>query len=79
MSNSIKINLDLTNPGQFFACCGLHELADRIWPETKAMFDKNAFCLLPPANAADATADKHLVAYVVPAAPGGVSSRTGRR
>ncbi len=21
-----------TNPGQFFACCGLLELADRLWP-----------------------------------------------
>ena len=26
---SIRVNVDLTNPGQFFACCGLLELADR--------------------------------------------------
>jgi len=35
MSNSeptIRINVDLTNPGQFFACCGVFELADRLWP-----------------------------------------------
>jgi CRISPR-associated protein Csb3 len=31
---SIRINVDLTNPGQFFACCGLLELADRLWSGT---------------------------------------------
>ena len=31
---SIRVNVDLTNPGQFFACCGLLELADRLWPGT---------------------------------------------
>jgi CRISPR-associated protein Csx14 len=29
---NIEIPVDLTNPGQFFACCGLLELADRLWP-----------------------------------------------
>jgi CRISPR-associated protein Csx14 len=35
MSNPepICVNVDLFNPGQFFACCGLFELADRLWPE----------------------------------------------
>lgn len=28
----IRIQVDVTNPGQFFACCGLLELADRLWP-----------------------------------------------
>lgn len=27
---AIRINMDPTNPGQFFACCGLLELADRL-------------------------------------------------
>ena len=27
----IRVSVDLTNPGQFFACCGLLELADRLW------------------------------------------------
>jgi len=34
MSNpepTIRINVDPSNPGQFFACCGLFELADRLW------------------------------------------------
>jgi len=29
---SITVAVDPTNPGQFFACCGLLELADRLWP-----------------------------------------------
>jgi CRISPR-associated protein Csb3 len=28
---NITIKVDVTNPGQFFACCGLLELADRLW------------------------------------------------
>jgi CRISPR-associated protein Csb3 len=34
----IKIPVDLTNPGQFFACCGLLELAQRLWPDAEAWF-----------------------------------------
>src|SRR5262249_25951334 len=35
------------NPGQFFACCGLLELADRLWPEAEVMatFFNDAFHL----------------------------------
>jgi len=32
---SITVTVDVTNPGQFFACCGLLELADRLWPGRK--------------------------------------------
>src|SRR5262249_19764222 len=37
--------VDPTNPGQFFACCGLLELADRLWPgaEVMANFSNGAF------------------------------------
>jgi CRISPR-associated protein Csx14 len=35
---SIRVNVDLTNPGQFFACCGLLELADRFWPGAEGWF-----------------------------------------
>lgn len=34
MSHTIRIPVDVTNPGQFFACCGLLELAARLWPGT---------------------------------------------
>jgi CRISPR-associated protein Csb3 len=42
MSNhtpNIRIPVDLTNPGQFFACCGLLELADRLWPGAEGWFE----------------------------------------
>lgn len=35
---SITVNVDVTNPGQFFACCGLLELADRRWPGAEGWF-----------------------------------------
>lgn len=46
MSNpkaNITIPVDLTNPGQFFACCGLLELADRLWPGAEGWFDGDTF------------------------------------
>lgn len=45
---SIRVRVDVSNPGQFFACCGLLELADRIWPGAECWFDKksNFFCLV---------------------------------
>lgn len=33
LRSSLVVNVDMTNPGQFFACCGLMELAHRLWPE----------------------------------------------
>ena len=42
---SIRINVDPTNPGQFFACCGLLELADRLWPGAKGWFEGREFCI----------------------------------
>ncbi len=48
MSNTepnIQIPVDLTNPGQFFACCGLLELADRLWPGAEGWFEDRTFRL----------------------------------
>jgi CRISPR-associated protein Csb3 len=49
---TIRVNVDVTNPGQFFACCGLLELADRLWPESEGWFDGNPmsskFCIWVP-------------------------------
>lgn len=42
---NITIPVDLTNPGQFFACCGLLELADRLWPGVVGWFEQGRFCL----------------------------------
>lgn len=38
---SITVNVDVTNPGQFFACCGLLELADRLWPGAEGWYGKD--------------------------------------
>jgi CRISPR-associated protein Csx14 len=38
---TISIPVDVTNPGQFFACCGLFELADRLWPGAEAWFESD--------------------------------------
>ena len=42
-NSSIKVPVDLTNPGQFFACCGLLELADRLVQEPVGWFDDDQF------------------------------------
>lgn len=47
-SASITIPIDLTNPGQFFACCGLLELADRLWLGTEGWFEGEHFLVIGP-------------------------------
>jgi hypothetical protein len=48
LAPNITIPVDLTNPGQFFACCGLLELADRLWPgaEVAGWFQSEQFCIV---------------------------------
>lgn len=41
----ITVKVDVTNPGQFFACCGLLELADRLWPGAEGWFEGSKFCI----------------------------------
>lgn len=45
ISPTISFDVDLTNPGQFFACCGLLELASRIDPDTLGWFEEGKFHL----------------------------------
>lgn len=42
---TIRIYFEPFNPGQFFACCGLLELADRLWPGAEAWFEESHFHL----------------------------------
>jgi len=42
---TITVPVDLTNPGQFFACCGLLELASRIDEHALGWFDGSKYCL----------------------------------
>ncbi len=37
----ICVNVEPFNPGQFFACCALLELADRLWPGVEGWFAAN--------------------------------------
>ncbi len=37
--SAISIRVDPANPGQFFACCGLLELADRLWGGAEGWFE----------------------------------------
>lgn len=39
----IRLEVDLTNPGQYFGCCGVFELAQRLWPGVAAHFDGSSF------------------------------------
>lgn len=47
MTEPIRVAVDPTNPGQFFACCGLLELADRLWPGAQGWFADGGheFCM----------------------------------
>jgi CRISPR-associated protein Csb3 len=47
---AFSVNVDVTNPGHFFACCGLLELSHRLWPEAEGSFsdDGKAFTIFSP-------------------------------
>jgi len=42
---AIRVSVDPANPGQFFACCGLLELADRLWGGAEGWFDGETFAI----------------------------------
>ncbi len=48
----IEIRFQAANPGQFFACCGLLELANRLWSGAEGWFEDYAFRLRPTAECA---------------------------
>ena len=41
----IRVAVDPVNPGQFYAACGLFEVADRLWPGSTARFVEDAFVI----------------------------------
>ena len=45
MSEPIRIRVDATNPGQFFACCGLLEMASRLSADTLGQFEESDFVI----------------------------------
>jgi CRISPR-associated protein Csx14 len=42
---AFAIKVDVTNPGQFFACCGLLEVANILWPGAEGWFEGANFCV----------------------------------
>lgn len=46
-SPTLSIQVDVTNPGQFFACCGLLELAHRLWPGAEGWYERGYFHCAP--------------------------------
>lgn len=48
----LSVDVDVTNPGQFFACCGLLELAHRLCPGAEGWFapDHKVFNVCGPAD-----------------------------
>ncbi|MFO0893639.1 MAG: hypothetical protein U0574_01620 [Phycisphaerales bacterium] len=52
MSQPIHIPVDVTNPGQFFACCGLLELASLLWPGAAGGFCCDLFAVQAAARGA---------------------------
>lgn len=45
---TIRVKLNPHNPGQFFACCGLFEVAGRLWSGAEGWFAEDAFVIAPP-------------------------------
>lgn len=39
----IRLAVDISNPGQFFGCCGLCELGERLWPGLTGRFVEGWF------------------------------------
>ena len=62
---SLSVNVEVTNPGQFFACCGLLELAHRLRPEggTVGWFADGQF-FLAPGGACSASIEQLLNAVI---------------
>ncbi len=49
----MSLAFDPANPGHYFACCGLFELASRLYPEATAHFSGNRFLIHVPITLAD--------------------------
>lgn len=52
-SPSVRVRVDVTNPGQFFACCALLELSARMMPGAEGWFDGTSFCVASGPNLPD--------------------------
>lgn len=60
MTPTHTFNVDLTNPGQFLACCGLLELANCLGPEAMGWFGDGVFHLHAASNDSQTLVDQFL-------------------
>jgi CRISPR-associated protein Csb3 len=51
--SSFGINVDVVNPGQAIACCGVLELAHRLWPGAEGSFEDTQFLVAIPERSDD--------------------------
>jgi CRISPR-associated protein Csb3 len=56
-ASGFSVDVDPTNPGQFFACCGLLEIAHRVWRGAEAWFENRSFVVRPLADVPDSSPD----------------------
>jgi CRISPR-associated protein Csb3 len=52
---TMQFAIEPANPGQFFACCGILELADRLWNGAEGWFGGEQFCIRPCNASVDAS------------------------
>lgn len=60
----LRVAVDCTNPGQYFACCGLLELAARMWGGVEGWFTPGAFHWHGAAGTSDSESLKSFLAAV---------------
>jgi CRISPR-associated protein Csb3 len=61
-TSTFCVRVDTKNPGHFFACCGLLEIAHRIWPGVEGWFrEDSGFLLRPTSPGPDANAGEILI------------------
>ena len=51
--HAIQLEINSANPGHFFACCGLFEIASSMFPEATCCFQDNRFELFAPTSLND--------------------------
>jgi CRISPR-associated protein Csb3 len=61
-TSTFCVRVDTKNPGHFFACCGLLEIAHRIWPGAEGWFpEESGFLLRPTSPGPDANVGQILI------------------
>jgi CRISPR-associated protein Csb3 len=60
-ARTFSIQVDVTNPGQFFACCGLFEVAHRLWSGAEGWFAEDQWFVLSSGSEVTASVGQTLI------------------